>query len=141
MKTRNTDEMFPPVEGTLLPDGHTTRFIDVHIYDVAPEQDEPPTVESQLEAEPAAPDEDEQDAPEPPHAPRRHLAVLPLVGVAVCILLAGILSVVFLLPLVTPPEATITIVPISKQITTISTVTVVDKPPPPSSSQAERSPL
>jgi len=127
MKTHNTDDLFPPVEDAPLPDGHATRFIDVHIYDVGPEEDEPPTVESEpAAAEPAAvPDEDEQDAPEPPHAPRRHLAVLPLVGVAVCILLAGILSVVFLLPLVTPPEATITIVPISKQITTTSTLTVV----------------
>jgi hypothetical protein len=122
MKTHNTDDLFPPVEDAPTLDGHGTRFIDVHIYDIGPEQDEPPTVESQLEAEPAtAPQEDEQDAPEP----RRPLAVLPLIGIAMCILLVGGLSVVFLLPLLTPPEATITIVPISKQITTSSTLTVV----------------
>jgi hypothetical protein len=125
MKTHNTDDLFPPVEDAPLPDGHATRFIDVHIYDVGPDEDEPPTVESQLDGEPAAPDEDEQDAPKPIHASRRSLAVLPLVAVAVCILLVGGLSVVFLLPLLTPPEATITIVPISKQITTTSTLTVV----------------
>jgi Baseplate J-like protein len=120
--THNTDEIFPPAQDAPIPDGHTTRFIDVHIYDVAPEQDEPPTVESEPAA---APNEDEQEPPEPMQPPRRPLAVLPLVGVAVCVLLVGILSVVFLLPLLTPPEATITIVPISKQITTTSTVTVV----------------
>jgi hypothetical protein len=125
--THNTDEIFSPVEDAPIPDGHATRFIDVHIYDVGPAEDEPPTVESQLEAEEpaAAPDEDEQDAPEPPHAPRRPHAVLPLIGVVVCIVLVGVLSVVFLLPLVTPPEATIMIIPISKQITTSSTITVV----------------
>jgi hypothetical protein len=123
--THNTDEIFPPVEDAPIPDGHATRFIDVHIYDVAPEEDELPTVESQLEAEPAALYEDEQEPPEPTHAPRRHIAFLPLIGVAVCILLVGMLSVVFLLPLLTPPEATITIVPINKQITTTSTLTVI----------------
>jgi hypothetical protein len=127
MTTRNTDEMFPPAQDAPLPDGQATRFIDVHIYDVGAEEDEPPTVESEPEAEPAAaPDEDGQDAPEP----RRRIAVLPLVGVAVCILLVGGLSVVFLLPLLTPPEATITIVPTSKQITTTSTLTVVAGQPP-----------
>jgi hypothetical protein len=127
MKTHNTDDLFPPVEDAPLPDGHATRFIDVHIYDVGPEEDEPPTVESEpAAAEPAAvPDEDEQDAPEPVQPPHRQLMILPLVGMAMCILLVGGLSVVFLLPLLTPPEATITIVPISKQITTSSTITVV----------------
>jgi hypothetical protein len=120
------DDLFPPAQDVPLPDGHATRFIDVHIYDVGPEEDEPPTVESRLDGEPAAaPDEDEQDAPEPPPAPRRLLVILPLIGVAVCVLLVGGLSIVFLLPLLTPPEATITIVPISKQITTTSTITVV----------------
>jgi hypothetical protein len=122
MKTHNTDDLFPPVEDAPIPDGYATRFIDVHIYDVGPEQDEPPTVESEPTA---VPDEDEQDASEPVQPPRRPLAVLPFVGVAVCVLLVGVLSVVFLLPLLTPPEATITIVPISKQITTTSTITVV----------------
>jgi hypothetical protein len=126
MKTHNTDDLFPPVEDAPLPDGHATRFIDVHIYDVGPDEDEPPTVESEPAA--AAPDEDEQDAPEPPeptYSPRRPLMVLPLVAAVVCMVLVGGLSVVFLLPLLTPPEATITIVPISKQITTSSTLTVV----------------
>jgi hypothetical protein len=134
MKTHNTDDLFPPVEDTPLPDGHATRFIDVHIYDVGPE-DEPPTVEGEPEAEPAAaPDEGEQDAPEL----RRPLAVLPLIGIAVCILLVGGLSVVFLLPLLTPPEATITIVPISKQITTTNTLTVVAGQAPTSEQLAGR---
>jgi hypothetical protein len=113
MTTRNTDEMFPPAQDAPLPDAQATRFIDVHIYDVGPEEDEPPTVES------------EPEAAEPAHAPRRPRAILPLVAVAVCIVLVGGLSVVFLLPLLTPPEATITIVPLSKQITTSSTITVV----------------
>ncbi len=123
--THNTDEIFSPAQDAPIPDGHATRFIDVHIYDVAPEQDELRTVESQLEAEPAAPDKDEQEPSEPVQPPRRPLAVLPFVAVAVCIVLVGVLSVVFLLPLLTPPEATITLVPISKQITTTSTLTVV----------------
>ncbi len=126
MKTFNTDDLFPPAQDAPTPEGQATRFIDVHIYDLPP-QDESPTVESQLAAVPATPQEDAQEPQEPVQAPRRHPGsrrLFVVVGLALCLLVAGGISVVWLVPLLTP-TATITIVPTSKQITTSSTITVV----------------
>ncbi|HYU71572.1 MAG TPA: hypothetical protein VEL31_02735 [Ktedonobacteraceae bacterium] len=126
MKTYNTDDLFPPAQDAPISDGQATRFIDVHIYDVGPEGDEPPTVESQLAAEPAAPQEDTQEPPKPVQPSHRSLSIRPLVvvGLALCLLLAGIVSMVSLVPMLAP-TATVTIVPISKQITTNSVITIV----------------
>ncbi len=125
MKSQNTDELFPLLEEMPLPDEQATHFIDVHIYDLPPQQ-EPPTVESQLAAEPALPQQDEQEPPKPVPVPRRPISRRPLVvvGLALCLVIVGAVSVVWLVPLFTP-TATVTIVPISKQITTSSVITVV----------------
>jgi hypothetical protein len=42
MKTYNTDDLFPPAQDAPTPDEQATHFIDMHIYDLPP-QEEPHT--------------------------------------------------------------------------------------------------
>jgi hypothetical protein len=130
MSTRNTDEIFSPVEEAPIADGHTTRFIDVHIYDLAPEEDEPPTVESSCEAEPAAPTKSDSDQQEPAQPPRRHITgrLLLVAGLTLCLVLAGAVSFVSLVPILTP-SASVTIVPDATLITSTDTIAVVTGTP------------
>ncbi len=108
------------------------RFIDVHIYELPAADDLPGGERTREEQEPAhephqheeqeQPQEEEQ--PGMPAPRRRHAARLLAVG-GVCGLLAllGTLIVLFVLPLLTPP-VTITIVPVSRHITTTAALAV-----------------
>ena len=103
-------------------EGQTTRFLDIHVYDLPPGEQEPPSVESEPEREPASQHEREEEPPARPGTWRFSGRVL--ICFAVSSLLLGAL-VVFLAIQTPPAEATITIVPIEKQITMTSTITVV----------------
>jgi hypothetical protein len=112
-----TDEIFSPI-GPPTPEGPTTRFIDIHIYEQEPEREEPPSIESKLEQEPAPPDESnqEQEHTEParPHHKQRSSIIALCVGI-MCLSVVITLVIVSLLPLLTP-DTTITIVPSTQQI-------------------------
>ncbi|HLG65982.1 MAG TPA: hypothetical protein VKY19_28960 [Ktedonosporobacter sp.] len=124
MNIRQTDEFvsrldLPPEEPEPL-----TRFIDIHVYEGPAVPREIPIVESQQDdQEPAATIESEQDQPKSarPRWYRRY--IIPLLVLA-CPALLSIMLVALLSPLLTGPVATVTIVPVSKQITTTSTITV-----------------
>jgi hypothetical protein len=137
MKEYKTDEILSdgeqiPTIPSLqdLPAG-TTRFIDIHVYDQLPEQEELPSIESTLQDGSPEPIEDctpnSQDIQE--HAERcspRWRKVHPwlLVLGVLCILIASAVFVVCVLPLFAL-TATVTIVPVTKQITTTSVIPVV----------------
>ncbi len=129
MKEYRTDEIFPdqhcsPPLFADVPAG-TTRLIDVHIYDL-PSQEEMPSIESTLDMqEQTRPhDQDAQERMNPLPACLRRMHLLPLLPGVFCFLTICVLIVLSLLPVLTA-TATITIIPISKQITTTSTLTVV----------------
>jgi hypothetical protein len=130
MSNHHTDDLFPIVDDAPAIDGQAIRFIDVHIYDVDPEGYELPTVESQCEAEAVTPTESEQDQPESVQPPRRHVALRPLLvgGLALCLVLAGVVSLVSLVPLLTS-SATVTIVPDATLVTSTDTIAVVTGTP------------
>jgi len=137
MKEYKTDEIFtdpqqmtmvPPLED--LPAG-TTRFVDIHIYDQFPEQEELPSIESRFQDGSSEPNQDatlsRQDTQE--HSERcslrygrLHPLLLPL-GV-LCILAAIAVFVASILPLFAL-TATVTIVPVTKQISITSMITIV----------------
>lgn len=122
---RNTDEIYPATETPPQEEGQTTRYIDVHIYEYQSGQEEPSSVESELAPEPTTDEADEQEHTEPEQLPRqsRRRAALMCVCVLCLLLLIGG-SVLYLLPLVTM-SAIVTIVPVTRQITTTNTLTVL----------------
>jgi hypothetical protein len=126
MSTHHTDDMFPIVDDAPTTDGQAIRFIDVHIYDEAPEENEPRTVESQDKAEPIIPTESELYQSEPVQPPRRLIALRPLLvgGLALCFVLVGAVSLLFLVPLLTS-SASVTIVPDATLVTSTDTIAVV----------------
>jgi hypothetical protein len=108
-----------------------TEVIDVFIVRRQVEEADPPTVESTLtetsdeqetQAAPIEQETTELPFPPLPRKPRRR--VLPFVIGALCLLLAIALGTVTLL-IMFAPSATVTIIPISTQITTTRTVTTV----------------
>jgi hypothetical protein len=125
----DTDECTPPENTDKRPDEQPTRFIDVHIYDLPPGTEEPPAIESDL----PAPDQREQEslrtANEQEVAPRRRnrrRTMNILYAVLGFFLVGGVLALVSLRSILFPaPEATITIVTVSKPIRTSSTFTVI----------------
>jgi hypothetical protein len=137
MREYKTDEIFldgeqiltiPPLED--LPAG-TTRFIDIHVYDQLPEQEEPPSIESTPRDGSPEPgqhtvvsSQDIQEQSEPRSRRSRSVHPLPFVLGVLCILMASAVFVVFILPLFAL-TATITIVPATKRISTTSLITVV----------------
>jgi hypothetical protein len=129
MTTHNTDEMFSIVDDAPATDGQAIRFIDVHIYDVAPEEHEPPTVESQCEGEPGAPIESNPVQAEPAQPPRYHVGLRPLLvaGLALCLVLTGAVSLIYFVPMFTP-SATVTIV-LDATLVTSTTILVVTGTP------------
>lgn len=132
MTIRDTDEFAsrfdPPRSEEPEP---VTRLIDVHIYDLVAAPAESPYVESQPEnQEPAEATESEQDQPEPERPRRSRRFIMPLVAL-VCLALIILTLVALLYPFLTEPTATVTIVPVSKQIVTTSTMTVITGQEPP----------
>lgn len=123
---RKTDEVFisvstPPPEQDQPTTNETIRFIDVHLYDL-PAGGELPSIESELEPETAT--IDAQGDTEPVQ-PRRHTRNIVLwLASIVCLLIASALVMALLLPLLTAPTVTITIVPITRQIDTTQTMIV-----------------
>jgi hypothetical protein len=108
-----------------------TEVIDVFIVRRQVEESDPPTVESTLaetsdeQETQAAPTEPETtELPFPPLLRKPRRRALPFVISALCLLLAVALGTVTLL-IVFAPSATVTIIPISAQITTARTVTIV----------------
>lgn len=108
-----------------------TEVIDVFIVRRQVEESEAPTIESTLaetsdeqETQAAPTEQETTELPLPllPRNPRRR--VLPFVIGALCLLLAVALGTVTLL-IIFAPSATVTIIPISTQITTTRTVTTV----------------
>lgn len=139
MNTYHTDDLFPIVDDVPITDGQTIHFIDVHIYDGTPEGHEPPTVESQYEAEPVAPTESDPDQPEPVQPPHRHIALRPLLigGLALCLVLAGAMSLLSLVPMLTS-SATVTVVPDATLVTSTDTIAIVTGTTPTSHQLAGR---
>jgi hypothetical protein len=127
---RKTDEIFVSVETPLSEQNQpesqeTIRFIDVHIYDFPTGQEEPPSVESERAQEPTTDETNEQEDTEPgqpPHRNRRRAALVCICVLCVLLLVGG--SVLYLFPLVSM-SATVTIVPVTRQITTTNTLTVL----------------
>ncbi len=121
-----------------LPPG-VVRFVDVRIYDVPTEDlpEGPFFVESTFEPEEEGiteapvqegnqgePSQETQEATEKRTRARTRLHPFPLVLAVLCVLLAGAVCVVYVLPLLAP-SATVTIIPTSTQIATARTVTIV----------------
>ncbi len=123
------DTAAPPADGG----PQATEIIDVYIVRRVEETGEPPTVEGTLEAlgtpeTEVPPAEQETTGPSLPPMPPLPLKprrrVLPFVVGALCTFLATAMVVVTLV-IILAPSATVTIIPISAQITISRTVTVV----------------
>src|SRR5262249_10843894 len=137
MKEYKTDEILsdgeqiptiPPLQD--LPAG-TTRFIDIYVYDQLPEQEEPSSIESTVQDGSPEPIQDSaqssQDTQQPSErrSPRWHRVHLWLLVLgALYIFIASAVFAVCILPLLTL-TATVTIVPVTKQISTTSMIPVV----------------
>ena len=121
-----------------LPPG-VVRFVDVRIYDVPTEElpEVPFSVESAFEPEEESttelpvqdanqgePSQETQETMEKGTRARMRLHSFPLVLAVLCVLLAGAVCVVYVLPLLAP-SATVTIIPTSRQIATARMVTIV----------------
>lgn len=130
MSHHNTDEiLFSPdqpggAEEQPPPGGR--RLFDIHVYDIPPEEEEEVSVESTL-TPPVEESLNEEEITErqretPPFLLRRNTLVSAGIG-ALALLAIGTLLTVFVLPLLFP-EATVTIVPVSKQVQTTTTVTL-----------------
>lgn len=107
--------------------GSPRRFIDIHIYDLPPEGEEPSTVESILQDEETNHTDDQpgQEPDEPLSTPSRARRIRPIITIGVlCIVSLLLLAGTQLLPIVLAPWATITIVPVSQDVRTTNTVTV-----------------
>lgn len=130
------DDTIPTLDQ--LPPG-TTRFIDVTIYDLpAPEGEDAPTVESRTTArsEPLVSQDQHDDDGDQEHVPplatppvrsphrRRRPPYLALFALGVCMGSVLVLVVYLVFPFV-GPSATVTIVPVSKQVRMSTTITIV----------------
>lgn len=126
MTSRHTDEFASRLDLSSSEEPEpVTRVIDVHIYDLVTEPAEGPYVESQPQGQqPATADEREQDQPESAYPRRSRRSIVPLVAL-VCFALLSITLTALLYPMLTGPTATVTIVPVSKQLVTTSTMTVI----------------
>lgn len=92
------------------------RVIDVHIYDL-PEEEQPPTVEST----PPTPEPKAQAEAETPSPAKAHKHFMPWFLAGLCFfVLTTLVTVFYLVPLFTL-QATITIVPVSRQLPPVHT--------------------
>jgi hypothetical protein len=123
---RTTDEIHIPVEPP-MPESQTMRFVDVHIYDYEPEPEEPPSIESQPEAEPGMTNESDHHDTRPARPRHKRISLLLLCLSSVCIVGIGAFVALSLLPLFTP-DATVTIVPNTQQIRMTTRITVTTEP-------------
>mgnify|MGYP001332727395 CR=1 FL=1 len=137
MKEYKTDEILSDEEQITtipsledLPAG-TTRFIDIHVYDQLAEQEEPSSIEGTLrDGSPGSgqhrtPSDHGTQQPSERRSPRcRRVYPLPLILGALCILIASAIFVVCILPQFAL-TATVTIVPVTRQISTTSVIPVV----------------
>jgi hypothetical protein len=102
-------------------------FIDVNVYHIQREQAAPPSVESNGAITITEPPTDEQESADEPEetAPvrERHRRIVPVLIGFLCLLVVGTLAIALALPLLTP-TATVTIVPVSKQVRMSSTLTL-----------------
>ena len=103
------------------------RFVDIHIYDQAPEPEPADTQEYQPEPEPPRDDEGEQVPVEPVPPDHTRRTILVLCSAFLCLMALSALVIVYLLPLMTP-DTTITIIPESQQLQTTATITVTTGP-------------
>ena len=122
-----TDKTIPPPDESQ----QGTEVIDVFVVRRQVEESEPPTVESTLadtadkqETQAASTEQETTELPLPPLPRKPRRRALPFVIGALCLLLAVALGTVTLL-IMFAPSATVTIIPISTQITTTRTVTIV----------------
>src|SRR5579885_3161245 len=106
MNTRQTDEFVSRFDPPTEEPEPVTRLIDVHIYDLAAESAEIPIVESQLEDQPLAADEQDQLEPARTRWSRRY--TVPLLAL-VCLALLSMMLAAVLSPLLTRPVAIVTI--------------------------------
>jgi hypothetical protein len=105
-----------------------TQFIDIHVYHYTPEeQATPPSIEGDI-TEP--PTDEQEPVGEPRGEPeetaplfQRHRRIVPVLVGLFCLLVAATLAIAIVLPLLTP-TATVTIVPVSKQVHMSSTLTL-----------------
>src|SRR5579883_2788811 len=111
MSIRHTDEFASRLDPPAEEPEPLTRFIDIHVYEGPAEPREIPIVESQ---------QDNQEPARPRWYQRRTIPLLTLASLA----LIGTTLVALLYPSLTGPAATVTIVPVSKQIATTRTITV-----------------
>ena len=124
MSIRHTDEFASRLDPPAEEPEPLTRFIDIHVYEGPAEPREIPIVESQQDdQEPAATIESEQNQPEPARPRWYQRRTIPLLTLA-SLALIGTTLVALLYPSLTGPAATVTIVPVSKQIATTRTITV-----------------
>jgi hypothetical protein len=96
-------------------------FIDVNIYHRQREQAAPPSIESDITEPPTNEQEPADEPEETPPLRERHRRIMPVLIGLLCLLVAGTLVIALALPLLTP-TATITIVPVSKQVRMSSTL-------------------
>jgi hypothetical protein len=134
MNEHRTDDLSTPFAPSDLPSG-TTRFIDIHLYDLpTPETEDTATVESSAQVSEQLP-QDETAQEEPEHTPRlatppartRRRSRPPLVGIAILIACVGTaigIALYALLPMF-GPTATVTIIPVTRQVSTTATIAVV----------------
>lgn len=108
-RPRKTDEIVTEGDQHTQGEGIITRVIDVHIYDLPVPEQEPPNVKS-----------------EPVPTPQQTGRVWRVARwSAVCALVVSVPLFLWFSPLLVSADATITIVPVSRQIRTTSMITVV----------------
>jgi hypothetical protein len=126
----DTDELDLPGDQQQNP---PQQVVHIHVYDLPPEAEEPPTVESDLPAPDQAAQEytplpEEQEPPPPRHTHKTRTMLFAALGV---LLVGSVLALVsFRSWLFLTPEATITIVTVSTPIRATTTVTVTTGQPP-----------
>lgn len=135
----NTDEVFTNPESVPTPEQEapSMRFVDIHIYDVSPE-DATQTLDRPLtEGEEAyQPKEwqEQQTEPRKTHTKRYPSPLfLVLVALFILLLITGGLTYFYLFT----PSVTVTIVPSSAQVQTTSTITIVAQAPDAMNNQIE----
>jgi hypothetical protein len=113
-----TDELDPPGDHE---QNAPPNVLHVHIYDLPPEEREEPLM---VESDPPTPNQPEQEPNLPQRNQRRNFPLL--YAVLGFVLVSAVLAGVSLRSILFPaPEATITIVTVSKPIRTSSTLTVI----------------
>jgi hypothetical protein len=120
MIERRTDEIVTQLQQQAEQSGQPYRFVDVNIYDVEPGA-ESPDVERTGPIEQKQPPRPEPVVTSPPRRQQFPLVLLLVCLALLLVLLAG--SMLVLIPLLTP-TASVTIIPVSRQISVTTTILV-----------------